>query len=279
MISQHKLFQDFPIDGSTNLSVGQSPTPYHVYQGHGTLITGTADLNAVKSKTEDESVYPVRTKSGHAAMGIFVCDFENASHGSHLELQVCVLVSEDPGCRISDDPFAMLAAMVAHPEWGTLCLHLWNDTSNVVAYNSEYLGLNASLATGQISREDGRKTFEFTDKNTGTILNGDVSERRRSSFKSLIQFTRAAGIFPTMRANARPYFENNVINLKGSVFQDNRRARTFTAPDQMVLQHFDMAKDVLNLQGGGLSIYDFQPLCLEHLAPFRFVYLHPDQSV
>ena len=278
MAHQHKLFRDFPITGSTELSTGSAPTPYLVYDGHGLLITGIADLNAVQQRTKDEDVYPVATENGHAAMGIFVCDFQEASHGPHLELQVCALVSETPNQIMSDDPFAMVAAMIAHPDWGTLCLHLWNDTANVVAYNTEYLGLNASVAHGQIARGGGRKIFEFEDEDTGPILRGSVREHSWSRVGALIQFTRCAGLLPTIRANARPYFQSAVINKTGSVFQDNRRAQTFTAPDKTVLQYFSATDDDLQIESTDLKAYGFQPLCLEHFTPFRFAYLHPDQS-
>ena len=277
MAHQHKLFQDFPLNGNTDLSTGTAPTPYLVYDGHGLLITGIADADAVSNATNNESVYPVLTTGGYAAMGIFVCDFQDASHGPHLELQVCALVSETPGQKISDHPFSMVASMIAHPDWGTLCLHLWNDTANVVAYNSEYLGLNAALARGQITRGGGRKIFEFAD-DAGAVLRGNVREQKRSSLGALVQFVRQAGLLQTIRANAGPYIESAVINLKGDVFADNRRARAFTAPDQTVLQYVDGAQDELKIDSPDLEAYAFQPLCLEHFTPFRFAYLHPDHS-
>ncbi len=43
---QHELFKRYPIDGAATISTGEVPTPYHIYDGYGAFIGGTADLAA-----------------------------------------------------------------------------------------------------------------------------------------------------------------------------------------------------------------------------------------
>ena len=45
----HSLFAQHPLNGQHTLSVGQVPTPYHVYDGHGTLIGGLAELSPIRN--------------------------------------------------------------------------------------------------------------------------------------------------------------------------------------------------------------------------------------
>ena len=272
---KHRLFRDFPIDGSVRLSAGEVPTPYVVYDGHGLLVAGTADLAAVERHAGEQDVFPVATASGRALMGIIICDFPDASHGSHHELQVFVLVSQTKRQMVRDHAFGLPAWMARRKDWGTLCLHLWNDSHQVVAYNREYLGLNAQLCESRIGRSNRGKTFEFRDPSGKRILSGDVTEEDHQSLRSALELSRLMGLRALLSHAFRPYHEGAVINLKGAVFTDNRRAPTYTAPDTVVLQHFDPERDVFRIHDVALAKYRFNPQSLEHLIPFRFAYLRP----
>jgi len=274
--ARHKLFNDFPLNGTVSLSVGEVPTPYHVYDGHGLLACGTADLGAVEKALQGQEVYPVRTKAGKAVMGIFVCDFQQASLGPHVELQISALVSRTKGETVSDHPFALPAAMVVRPEWGTVCLHIWNDTETVVAYNRDYLGLNPELAAGQIDRVAGRKIFSFSSPDGHVLLKGEVNEKSRPSLTALFSLSRLTGLGPLMRIARQPYVSAHVVNLKSDVFPENRRAPTYTAADVNVLQRFDPHRDEFTIADAALQRYGFTPHCYQHISPFRFVYLRPE---
>ena len=43
----HPLFTAYPLQNNLEISVDNVPTPYHVYDGHGLLIGGTADFATV----------------------------------------------------------------------------------------------------------------------------------------------------------------------------------------------------------------------------------------
>lgn len=273
---QHKLFNAFPLDGTVSLPSGEVPTPYHVYDGHGLLICGTADLGVIERRLKDENVFPIRTVSGKAVMGLFVCDFQEASLGPHVELQVSALVSRSKGETVADHAFALPAAMVSRPEWGTICLHIWNDTETVVSYNRDHLGLNPELAVGQIDQVAGRKSFTFAAPDGSPLVSGEVAEKKRPSIGALFALGRLTGLGPLMRISRQPHVGAHVINMKGTVFPENRRAPTYTAADLNVLQRYDPHRDELSVSADLLQSYGFRPHCFQHISPFRFVYLRPD---
>lgn len=271
---QHPLFWRFPLDGTVTVSTGALPKPYHVYDGHGLLLTGHGDAAAVTQAFAGQDVFPVLTQSGRAAMGLFVCTFPNASLGPHLELQAVALCAPNPGQTIADDATAFLAAMATRPDLAPFSLHLWNDSADVVAYNSDYLGLNAAQAPGEITLGK-RMQFSFSDASGAALASGDVSKNRLSDLGATFALIRQIGLHQVLRMARQPFAQAHLVNRKSAALPRNGRAQTITAADQMVVTRFDAKRDRLTLSGP-MASYDFQPLCLEHIAPFRFVYLHPD---
>jgi hypothetical protein len=271
---QHPLFWRFPLAGTVTVSTGDLPTPYHVYGGHGLLITGHGDAAAVTQAFVDQDVFPVLTSSGFAAMGLFVCSFIDASHGPHLELQAVALCAQTPGQTITDDATAVLATLATRPDLAPFSLHLWNDSAAVVAYNTEYLGLDAALAPGRISLGK-RMQFRFDDADGKPLAMGDISKNRLSDLRAIFSLIRQMGLHNVLRMARQPFAQAHLVNRKSAVLPRNASARTITAADQMVVTRFDTKRDRLTLSGP-LAAYDFKPLCLEHISPFRFVYLHPD---
>ncbi len=138
----HQLFKQFPIQSTVQISTGAAPSPYQVYDGFGLFIGGTADLAAVKQLLKDENVTPIQTSDGKALMGIWVCNFTNASLGPHHELQFSFFVSRQQMAPIAPHPFNAFA-LITHQEVQMMCHGLWNNTPNVFAYNREILSLNA----------------------------------------------------------------------------------------------------------------------------------------
>jgi hypothetical protein len=274
MQRNHPLFRRFAIDGTVALSVGPLPTPYFVFDGHGVLIMGQAEPQAVACDFADQDVFPIATQSGKAAMALFVCSFTDASLGPHLELQAVALCAPTPDQRISDDPTAIAAALISHPEWGLLSLHLWNDSSNVVAYNSEYLGLGAELASGDVALgKDFR--FVFQDAKGAPLISGQLARKGFSDLRCVFSLMRSLGLHTVLRMARQPFALAHLVNRKSAVLARNGRAQTITSADQMVVTRFAAKRDHLVLSGP-LATYGFTPLCYEHISPFRFVYLHPD---
>src|SRR5690349_3233391 len=87
MSRNHRLFRQYPLRGKAVISTGEVPTPYHIYDGFGALIGGTADLSAVRELLKKEVVMPADNGDGRTPMAIWIYKFTDASLGPHHELQ------------------------------------------------------------------------------------------------------------------------------------------------------------------------------------------------
>lgn len=272
---QHKLFQQFPLNGEREISVGRVPIPYHIYDGHGLLIGGTADLPTVTALLQSEKVPPLQTSDGKALMAIWICDFNEASLGAHNELQMAIAVSHQPIAPLESHPLSLLKAIFVNPNVRLLCHGLWNNTQKVVAYNRELLGLNAQLNEGQIQRENGIKSFTFRDKAGELIVEGQVREAKYTPMGVGWQFAKLLGFSHTIRAFTQPYIGTQVVNTIGDVIPYNADAPAYLSADTPVVQYFDPKTDSIRLASEPYRNIGFKPLFLEHFDPFRFVYLTP----
>ena len=275
---QHKLFQQFPLKGEREISVGRVPVPYHIYDGHGLLIGGTADLAAVTTLLQNEQVQPLETSDANALMAIWVCDFNEASLGAHNELQVAIAVSHQPIAPLESHPLSLLKGIFVNPNVRLLCHGLWNNTQKVVAYNRELLGLNAELNQGDIQRGNGMKSFTFRDAAGELIVEGQVREAKYTPMRVGWQFAKLLGLTQTIRAFTQPYIGTRVVNTIGDVIPYNADAPAYLSADTPVVQYFDPTTDSITFSREPYRDIGFKPLFLEHFDPFRFVYLTPQRS-
>jgi hypothetical protein len=269
------LFQKFPIVGTAPTSAGELPVPYHVYDGQGSLIAGTADLGSIRDLLQAENMSPMRTVSGKAVMGIWIIDFREASLGPHNEVQYVILAAHQPTEPVADHPMAMLKALIAEPAARMFSYRLWNNSQKGVAYNRELLGLNARLASGTITRFAGVKRFEFVDEDGELICEGDIRVSKRPSLQVGWSLFRLMGLRQTLRALREPYLEAKVVNPTGNRIRENQDAQTYLANESPVLQFFDQTADKLVLGKPFERAFGFRPQFIEHFDPFRFVYLNP----
>lgn len=140
----------YPLDGQVQISTGVVSTPYYIYNGFGLFVGGTCDLGKTQALLKNEVLQPVQTSSGEALMGIWICNFSEASLGPHHELQFSIFVSERKLAPVSPHPLGVLKLMSTHPDAQMLCHGLWNDTPQVVAYNRDLLCLNAAQTSSRI---------------------------------------------------------------------------------------------------------------------------------
>ena len=274
--SSHKLFQQYPITGKREISIGQVPVPYHTYDGHGLFIGGTADLANITQLLQNENVYPIQTVDGQAVMGIWVVDFTEASLGPHNELQFSILVSHQPAGPIENHPLTLLKALFTDPNARMFCYGLWNNTETAVAYNRELLGLPAQLNQGTIERENGRKTFHLTNEEDQLLFAGQVHDQKRTEPAVGWSLFRLMGLRQTTRAFSQPYIGAKVVNPISENNRVNADAQSFLAADSPVVQLFNTAADDISFNPQQAGIFNFQPQFIEHFAPFRFVYLMPE---
>lgn len=270
----HPLFRQFPRDGEAQLSTGERvPTPYHVYDGHGLLIGGTAEREAVAALLQREKLYPLRTQSGKALLAVWVCDFTAASLGPHTELQIAPVVTHRPVAPLEDHPFALLLALSELPAVRLFCHGLWNNTETAVAYNREVLGLPAQHSTADVTRGDGRKRFTFRDRQGQLLCHGVVQEEPRTPLRVGWDLSRLLGLRRSTALARQPLLAATVVNPVSAVIPTNADAPAFIAPETAVVQYFDAENDALAFGPARYRELHFEPLFLEHFTPFRSVYL------
>lgn len=254
----HPLFQQYPLDGTVQLSVGQVPTPYHIYDGVGAFISGSADAAAVRDLLRKEQVRPMLTRAGRAVMGIWICDFRQASLGPHHELQMSIFVARDPIHDIADHPISVLAMMLTRPEVQMMCHGLWNNSATVVAYNRELLSLNARLTHSRIESDSTSLRFDCRDELGATLA-----------------LSAQLGFGRTLTLARQPWVGLPVMNPVGVGLDWNAVAQTFTKNDVNAVRHFDARRDSLDLSAPGYAQLSFQPAAIQFMIGFKFVYLAP----
>jgi hypothetical protein len=272
----HPLFKRFALDGQASLSAGQAPTPYHVYDGHGLFIGGTADLAAVRQMLAGEQVLPVQTDAGRALMGVWVFDFTDASLGAHHELQCSVFVSRAPVPPVTSHRLGLLEQMLTRPEVQMLCHGLWNNAPRVVAYNRELLALDARLSDSRI--EVDRRAFSFAvhDQATRTtVVEGRLHRPQRPSLAAGLGLLACVGLQPLLALARQPWLRVPVLNPVGAGLARNAAADTFTKAEVNVLRYFDAKRDHLEFTDQRYRSLRFEPAFFQYMDGFKFVYLFP----
>jgi hypothetical protein len=271
------LFQRYPLGAPVTLSTGPVPTPYHIYQGYGLFIGGTAEAGAVHQLVANETVTPVLTSAGRALMGLWICDFTEASLGPHHELQFSIFVARRPVADVSTHPLGLVAAMLARPEIEMLCHGLWNNTPSVVAYNRELLSLNARLTHSTITRARGQVQFRFAEASQGApLLQGAVG--LGNSFSANWALGRLLGFGRLMQISRQPWVRMRIVNPRGVRLDRNDSADAFTKNDRINLRQYDPDRDVLQFGASPYSHLGFLPEFVQAMDGFKFVYLEPQPA-
>ena len=268
------LFQRYPLTGRATLSTGEAPTPYHIYRGYGVFVGGTADLGAAQRLLAGEHVQPVQTAEGRALMGVWVCDFTEASLGPHHELQFSLFVARGQVTGLPAHPLGLLPVMLGRPDVPMLCHGLWNNTPVVVAYNREVLSLNARLTHSTITRAPHRVSFDFREAEGGApLLTGAVG--LEAAPRANWDLARLMGFGPLLRISRQPWVIMQVVNPLGVRLAANGVAQAFTKNDQIRLRYFDPARDTLQIHAAPYTGLGFTPHFVQFMDGFKFVYLEP----
>jgi hypothetical protein len=274
--SGHPLFRAFPRTGEAHTSRGPLPTPYHIYDGYGVFIGGVADFAAVQQLLAHEEVTPVRTTTGQALMGLWLCDFSEANLGPHHELQFSIFVARQPITDLPSHPLALLKIMLTRPDVQMLCHGLWNNTADVVTYNRELLSLNARLSSSTLVRNRQVLTFAVQDAETDAPLcRGALSHPMQASLVATWQFVQQLGFVQSWQATQRSWISMGVVNPVGVVLPHNAVAQAHTKNDANRIRLFRADDDVLTIQHPTYAALDFQPHFVQHMDGFKFVYLMP----
>lgn len=258
---EHPLFKHYPLNGTGAIATGEVPTPYHIYDGYGALIGGTADLAAVQRLLQPEAVTPIQTVDGRALMGIWICDFTNASLGPHHELQFSIFVARQPVRDLATHPLGLLTAMLTRPDMQMMCHGLWNNSPTVVAYNRELLSLNAQLGTSTIARDVQQMNFQFNDAVSGSpLLAGSLSKPQQASGRASFALLTQLGLRQTLRISRQPWVEMAIVNPLGVGLAHNGVARAMTKNALNNVRYFDPATNLLTIGHPTYRELSFSPL-------------------
>lgn len=271
----HPIFQQHPLSGTAQISTGTVPTPYHIYTGYGAFIGGTADLAAVKQLLAPEQVQPFHTSGRRALMGVWICDFTEASLGPHHELQFSIFVTRQPVTPATEHPLNLLTVMLTRPEVQMLCHGLWNNTETVVAYNRELLSLNARLTKSRIEKSARQMTVNFAATDGAPIFSGQLNQPDRAGFWATLALGQQIGFGRAQKINQQPWVSMNVVNPVGVKLAHNGTAPAFTKNDTNGVRYFNAKNDSIQFAAEPYVALGFTPLFIQFMTGFKFVYLHP----
>jgi hypothetical protein len=272
-MQNHPLFKKFPLTGSAATSEGIVPTPYHIYDGDGVFIGGTANLAAVYELLRTEFVLPVETSDGETLMGIWICNFTDASLGAHHELQFSFFTTDNNTVPVSSHELSLISLMT-RPEARMLCHGLWNNTPRVVAYNRELLSLDARLSRSEITSSKRMFSFDFHDSITGRpILNGDFA--KKPSLRASWDLISHLGLRRTLEFSRQPWVKLAILNPAGISLPTNEVAESYTKNDKNLVRYFDEGTDRLEFGDNIYARLGFRPQFVQYMEGFKFVYLHP----
>lgn len=272
----HALFRQFPLAGEALIATGRVPTPYHVYDGHGLFIGGTADLAAARELLAPEQVVPVHTDAGRALMGVWVFDFTDASLAPHHELQLSLFVSREELAPVTSRPLGLIELMLMRPDVLMLCHGLWNSSAEAVAYNRELLALNARLSDSTIERDTGALRFQVADRATqSAVLDGRIDWPRRTSLRAAWALMRRLGLRRLGALAHQPWIRMPVVNPVGASLAHNAAADSYTKAESSLLREFDPARDRLEFGDTAYRQLAFRPQFVQAMSGFKFVYLFP----
>lgn len=272
----HALFRRYPLVSHKRLSTGVAPIPYHVYAGTGLVIGGTASLVAIRDLLATEQVSPIITTDNRALMAVWIFDFVDASLGPHRELQISLYVSRTQLQPVRSHPFTLLHLLAFDDDVRQLAHGLWNNTNEVVAYNSELLGLGARLAEADLQPGSRNVKFRFTEaESEQTIINGQVYVPDRPQINAVARLLQVFGIQDMFRFAIQPMISVQVMNRAGEVIKHNAEAQTYTSNDRQVLRFWDSSQDTIEISDKTYERVQFQPQFVQHINSFKFVYLNP----
>ncbi len=275
MSRNHRLFRQYPLNGKATISIGEVPTPYHIYDGYGALIGGTADLSAVQQLLKKEVVVPVDNGDGRTFMGIWICNFTEASLGPHHELQFSFFNGVRTNGKPTNHALDLLALMT-DPGTKMLCHGLWNSTPQVVAYNRELLSLNSRLAGSHIANQAGELAFTFQDEATREpVISGTLPKCTRFSIRAAWDAMSQIGFRRVWAMARQPWVSLKILNPTGVLLPRNDVAESFTKNDVNLVRYFDPSTDELVFGDTQYASLGFKPQFVQYMRGFKFVYLEP----
>lgn len=272
----HDLFKLYPLTGRVQSSGTLLPVPYHVYDGNVTFVGGTASLEQVQQLLQYDPLYPIRTTKGRAIVGVWICDFTDASLGPHTELQVSLFVSRKEVKPVRNHPFILLRELVINPQVRMLVHGLWNNSQTVVNYNNDVLGLGARSIRGGVEYKSKSMNFLFNDGAQGNLIaSGRFKIPSGTPITASLSLSQVMGFGGMMRMSSQRILSSQAMNRINNHATLNMTSQTYTAPDKVILEKYNEDKHKLDIRQYPYDGLAFRPKFVEHMLGFKFVYLNP----
>lgn len=276
-MSQHKLFERYPLDGEVQIGAEKLTTPYQIYNGRILFIGGRVEGAVAADLLRKESLAPILDQEGKALAALWVCDFTDANLGPHHELQISLFASFTPIAPVAPHPLAIYRLLSTEPKTMMVCHGLWNNTERVVRYNREHLQLDAHLCDSEIAvdADRGAWRFNYIDAETGTpLVSGDLALSTKQATSVMWEMMRQIGIGGTLKSAREPFIHVPVVNTISDVAQENLVAHTYTSSDRQIIQKFDSLGTV-EVEHPLYAPLHFAPDFVQQSYGVRFVYLRP----
>ena len=273
-MNTHKLFKQFPLSGNAVISTGNVPTPYHIYNGFGLFIGGVCNLSEAKKLLATENLMPVQTTDGKALMGIWICNFTEASLNPHHELQFSIFVSRKEIAPLQPHAFNTLLSHILHPEVEMLCQGLWNNTPEVVAYNTELLYLTVQQSDSVIGRVGKKIEFIIKDSTSNQqLVSGSV--KSGPSLSATLSYFSKLGFKKQMELARQPWMKFGIVNPISDKMKYNAVAQSFVKNKQEAL-HLFSADDAIEIDHPLYKSLKFVPEVVHFMDGIQMVYLQPE---
>lgn len=276
-MAQHKLFDQYPIDGEVQIGDETLTTPYQIYDGSILFIGGRADASVAAELLKNESVSPILDQAGNALAAIWVCNFTDANLGAHHELQFSIFASFSPVAPVAAHPLAIYRLLSVEPRAMMVCHGLWNSTERVVRYNREHLMLDAHLCESQISVDTGSGAWRFNyvdAESSAPLLTGDLHLATKQPSSLLWEMTRQVGLGGILKTMREPNIHVPVVNTRSGVAKENLIAHTYTNNDKQIIQKWE-SPGTLTIEHPRYRALSFAPDFVQQGFGVHFVYQRP----
>jgi hypothetical protein len=154
----------------------EMPLPLAYYDGHLTVLLGSANLAALGTITAGSGYYPVATHDGQAIAGLFVGDFGDTGVGPYREVTIAFPVNERKATVSTQNPYAFLSETL-NPKNKVWMHKLILNELMPIDWGREILGFDKNPVPQDIdvrtTADD--TTFAAADPNGNPILSGHLS--------------------------------------------------------------------------------------------------------
>lgn len=225
------------------------PVPVHYYDAALFGAIGTADITTERKLTANTDYQPLVTSDGQGIGALLVADYADDDLGPYHEAMVAFPVRRGASAVVSNDPGAMVAAILdpANEVWG---VRLLLDHQFPIDVGREYLGI-PKVPTAQLMAltiTPTHTSFDFTERDGTPIASGDiVLDQRRGVATASDLATQASTASVVAETLRRSYVHLNFVYRDvrhPSAVASSEVAARVGVNAQVVIAPFDAASSI-----------------------------------